>query len=164
MEETLRQYHIRTGASHYHSAKSVLPILIDIKAKMKEGDVCILSKAHAITAYKLVFEELPEEPPVPDPFTALGMALPFALGVALERPNNTIYVVCGDGELQEGMNLEALFAMDRLGITNVQVVVDHNGMQGMQDTPELIFPANQFKRVRTEKGKTWECHYENPPA
>jgi transketolase N-terminal domain/subunit len=161
MQETLRQYHIRTGASHYHSAKSVLPILIDIKAKMVDGDVCILSKAHAVTAFKLVFEELPEEPPVPDPFTALGLALPFALGVAMERPDNTIYVVLGDGEMQEGMNLEAMFAMERLGIKNVQVLVDWNGMQGMRDTPPLIFPVTQFEWVKTYKGESWDCHYEN---
>jgi transketolase N-terminal domain/subunit len=129
---------------------------------MKDGDVCILSKAHACTAYHLVFGELPEKPPTAGPFCSLGMALPFALGVAMVRPDNTIYVVCGDGELQEGANLEALFAISRLGLTNVQVIVDNNGMQAMQDTPELLFPVNQFRRVKTYKGAHWDCHYKNP--
>src|SRR3989337_2245441 len=113
-EQILREYHKRTGATHWASSKSVLPILMEIRARMSEGDTCILSKAHACTAYYLVFGELPEKPPTAGPFWSLGMALPFALGVAKARPDSMVHVVCGDGELQEGANLEALAAMCRL--------------------------------------------------
>jgi transketolase N-terminal domain/subunit len=156
----LREYHVRTGATHYYSSLSVLPILFDIKEKMKDGDKCFLSKAHACTAYYLVFEELPEKPPTAGPFCSLGMALPFALGVAIARPDNTIYVVCGDGEMQEGANLEALAAIERLGIKNIHVIVDDNGMQAMMDTPPLRLKNIEW--VKTYKGESWLCHYENP--
>jgi transketolase N-terminal domain/subunit len=157
----LRDYYNKTGATHWASSRSVLSILMDIKKQMVDGDVCILSKAHAIPAYMLVFEQLPDKAP-PTFFGSLGTALPFALGVAMARPDNTIYVVCGDGELQEGANLEALFAISRLHLKNIQVVVDSNDMQACQDTPQLIFPTGQFRQVQTYKGEDWQCHYKNP--
>lgn len=160
LQEELRLYHVRTKATHYYSSKSVLPILVEIKSLMKNGDKCILSKAHACTSYHLVFGQLPEKPPTAGPFCSLGVALPFALGVALARPDNTIYVVCGDGELQEGANLEALYAMVRLGIKNVEVWVDDNGQQAMQFTPPLVFP--KIRWIKTYKGISWRCHYQNP--
>lgn len=128
---------------------------------MRDGDVCLLSKAHAISAYRLVFDgHLPDEPLVQGEFGSLGSALPFALGVAKMRPESTVWVVCGDGEMQEGSNLEALAAMDRLGIDNVRVVVDANGMQGMGDVPPQALPRQVGWHV-THKGSSWEAHYQN---
>ena len=160
LEETLREYHKRTGATHYHSSKSVLPILMDIKRRMRDEDQCFLSKAHAVTAYMLIFEKLPEKPPTSGPFCSLGMALPFAIGVAIAKPDSTIYVVCGDGELQEGANLEALYAIPRLGIKNLEVWVDDNGQQAMMFTPPLVLPKMRW--IKTYKGLHWDCHYKNP--
>lgn len=156
-KEALRQYHMRTGASHYHSSLSVLPILLEIKDKMQPGDVCILSKAHAVTAYKLVFEELPEKAPVQSEFGALGSGLPFALGVAFMKPKNMVYVVVGDGEMQEGSCWEARLAATRLGIENIEIHVDINEMQGMGCCP---FPERlDVVEHETYKGPSWECHY-----
>jgi len=155
--EILRDYHKRTGATHYHSSLSVLPVLFAIKDRMKAGDVCLLSKAHAISAYLLVFDELPEKAPVQSEFGALGSALPFALGVAKMKPGSTVFVVCGDGEMQEGSNLEALAAIPRLGAKNIEVHVDGNGLQGMGIVPKSsLFPTFYHP---THKGPTFDCHY-----
>jgi transketolase N-terminal domain/subunit len=156
-QEALRQFHIRTGATHYHSSLSVLPILLAIKDKMRPEDVCILSKAHAITAYLLVFDKLPETSPVQSEFGALGSALSFALGVAYMKPDSNIYVICGDGEMQSGANLEALRAIPRLGINNVEVHIDGNGMQGMMACPQSSGIPMYWHA--TDKGPSWECHY-----
>ena len=159
----LREYHVRTGATHYYSSLSVLPILMDIKEKMKEGDRCFLSKAHACTAYHLVFGELPEMPPTAGPFCSLGMAMGFALGVALAKPNNTIYVVTGDGEWDEGANHEGYWAMKRLGITNVQIIAECNGLQAMKSVDLDQIPNDpQVIKYKTYKGEDFRCHYQNP--
>ena len=161
MIEQLREFHRKTGASHFASSASVLPILQTIKAKMKDGDVCILSKAHAITAYNLVFDIPMEEAPVQGEFGSLGSGLPFALGVAKMRPDNTVYVVVGDGEMQEGSCREALLAMERLGIRNVEVYVDLNGLQGMGRCYYQATGHPKVHGVSTNKGDSFECHYQN---
>ena len=154
MIERLREYHRRTGASHFHSSLSVLPILESIKARMKPMDVCILSKGHAASAYYLVFGEMPDEA-----FWSLGTGLPFALGVAYVLRESTVFVVVGDGEMQEGSCSEAMLAMKRLGIENVEIHVDGNGMQGMGDCAASGYPTVFWHP--TVKGKDWTCHYDN---
>lgn len=161
----LRDYHKRTGATHYHSSLSVLPILLEIKDKMRPGDECILSKAHACTAFNLVFDGvLPDEPPVQGPFGSLGTGLPFAVGVAFMKPDNKVYVVMGDGEWQEGSNWEAYWLIRRLCLSNIEIHVDRNGMQGMGKTPLLNHYPNSLHVYlhKTNKGDSWECHYWAP--
>jgi len=152
--DRLRDYHRRTGASHFHSSMSVLPILEAIKARMKPMDACVLSKGHAESAYLLVFGVTPEES-----FWSLGGGIGFAIGLALESPESTVFVVCGDGEMQEGSCSEALLCMSRLGIRNIEVHVDGNGMQGHGDCPAPVFPIVFYHP--TFKGKDWTCHYDN---
>jgi transketolase N-terminal domain/subunit len=81
------------------------------------------------------------------------------LGVAKMRPQNVVYVVVGDGEMQEGSCSEALLAMGRLGVGNVEVHVDGNGMQGMGNCPKPWFPVVFYHN--TVKGDDWSCHYRN---
>jgi len=128
---------------------------------MKGGDVCLLGKAHAVTAYNLVFCIPMDGAPVQGEFGSLGSALPFALGVAKMRPESTVYVVIGDGEMQEGSCWEALLAMNRLGIRNVEVHVDANRMQGMGHCPPPKLPHDKWFIHNTHKGDSWESHYAN---
>jgi transketolase N-terminal domain/subunit len=159
----LTAYHKRTGATHWPSSMSVLPILLGIKARMKEGDVCLLSKAHAVTAYKLVFETLPEAPPTAGPFCSLGMAFGFALGAAMANPKVLVHLVTGDGEWDEGANHEAYWAMKRLGIGNVIVYVECNGLQAMKSVDLDQVPEDpQVIKVPTWKGADYRCHYQSP--
>ena len=154
MLESLRELHRRTGASHFASSASCLPILQAIKARMKPGDVCVLSKGHAATAYELVFGEKS-----PEAFWSLGMGIGYALGVAFMKPESMVYVVVGDGEMQEGSCQEALLAMNRLGIGNLEVHIDGNGLQGMGIVPTPVFPTVYYHP--THNGDTYECHYRN---
>ena len=87
------------------------------------------------------------------------ITLPFALGVAKMRPGSTVYVVVGDGEMQEGSCWESLLAAERLGIRNVKVHVDCNRMQGMGECPPVGFIPVEYHE--TVKGDSWECHYGN---
>ncbi|MDQ5975700.1 MAG: transketolase [Actinomycetota bacterium] len=62
---------------------------------------------------------------------SLGHGLPLALGIARgQREHATpgrVFVVMSDGELMEGSVWEALLLGPSLGITNVTVIIDHNG-------------------------------------
>jgi len=62
---------------------------------------------------------------------SLGHGLPLALGIARGMReyarSGTVYVVMSDGELMEGSVWEALLLGPSLGLTNVSIVIDHNG-------------------------------------
>ena len=62
---------------------------------------------------------------------SLGMGLSYALGVALakKKTSGDVYVVVGDGELNEGTNWEAAALASRYGLDNLIVVIDKNNLQ-----------------------------------
>jgi transketolase len=63
---------------------------------------------------------------------SLGHGLPMALGICLAVKEmgtaSSTYVVLSDGELMEGSNWEATLAAPNLGITDLTVFVDFNGI------------------------------------
>ena len=66
---------------------------------------------------------------------ALGHGLSAALGMALGLrslgSNSRVFVVTGDGELHEGSNWEALMLAGHLGLNNLGVLIDNNGIDQM---------------------------------
>ncbi len=81
---------------------------------------------------------LPGHPDVGTPGIAtntgsLGMGISKAKGMALARrlkgDKTKIYVMTGDGELQEGQVWESLFGAVNFGLSEVTVIVDHNKLQ-----------------------------------
>jgi transketolase len=70
----------------------------------------------------------------------LGHGLPFAVGVAwavrLRGFSSRVFVVLGDGEMQEGSNWEALMSGSHLGLDNLTAVVDRNRLQQGARTEE----------------------------
>ncbi len=160
--EKLKEYHRKTGATHYFSSQSVLPLLERIYKNKRPEDEVYLSKAHAITAQLLVEGRLPgfnEPPPVPEVFCSLGTALPFVLGKAFLNPHLMFYVITGDGEWQEGANWEAYMLMERLRIVNVAIYVDHNKKQAMG---KLNYQGPPLGIHRGNKGPDWTYHYKGP--
>lgn len=63
----------------------------------------------------------------------LGHGLPIAVGAALAAQAQPsafrVYVILGDGELQEGSNWEAAMYASQRGLWNLLAVVDRNGLQ-----------------------------------
>lgn len=63
----------------------------------------------------------------------LGHGLPVAVGTAiaakLDHSPRRTFVLCGDGELQEGSNWEAIMAAGHRGLDNLVAIVDRNGLQ-----------------------------------
>jgi transketolase len=64
---------------------------------------------------------------------ALGHGLPFGVGCAvaarMDGSDRRVFVVLGDGELQEGSNWEAAMMAGHQQLANLTAVVDRNGLQ-----------------------------------
>lgn len=120
-------------------------------------DYLILSKGHAAPAYYAVLAERgyfskeefkrfrqlggilqghPDSckcPGVDVSTGSLGQGLSIGVGVALGNRlagrDSHVYVVCGDGELQEGIIWEASMAAAHYKLDNLTVIIDNNGLQ-----------------------------------
>lgn len=64
---------------------------------------------------------------------SLGQGISYGLGKALalklKKLKSRVYVMVGDGELQEGQNWEAIAGANHLKLNNLFVIVDHNKLQ-----------------------------------
>lgn len=73
---------------------------------------------------------------------SLGHGLPFALGKALAfklmKKNNKVYVIVGDGELDEGSNWEAILFAAHNSIDNLTIIVDYNNLQSLTTVSETM--------------------------
>lgn len=149
--------HIRSSISCYGIIKAVLKV-------KKEGDVMILSKGHAAPALytalveekRIGHEELedigmpgsrfqahPERgiPEVVVSSGSLGQGLSIANGIALaarmDGLNRRVFVIMGDGELDEGQVWEAAATTSSHGLSNVTAIIDRNGTQ-LSGNTELV--------------------------
>ena len=71
---------------------------------------------------------------------SLGTGLSAGQGMAIaekyhKKKGHKVYVLCGDGELQEGQNWEAVMSAVQFKLDNLFLVVDHNRLQ-QDDTLE----------------------------
>lgn len=73
---------------------------------------------------------------------SLGLGLSYAVGVAkackMKGLDNTIYVVVGDGEMDEGIVWESMMSIAHFGLDNMVVIVDRNGYQLDGPTDEVM--------------------------
>ena len=72
----------------------------------------------------------------------LGHGLPVGVGMAvagrLARSNRRVFVVLGDGELQEGSNWEAAMTAGHRKLANLTAVVDRNRLQQGARTEDTV--------------------------
>ena len=99
---------------------------------------------------------------------SLGQGLSVAIGSALsKRLNNDdslVYVLTGDGELQEGQNWEAIMFAYAKKIDNLIAIVDLNGQQIDGSTSDVLnigslkekFSSFGWEVVEIEKGNNME--------
>ncbi|MGI5174301.1 transketolase [Treponema sp. OMZ 840] len=59
----------------------------------------------------------------------ISVAVGMALGFRLAKKANRVYVLTGDGELQEGLAWEAFMAASHYRLDNLTVLVDNNRLQ-----------------------------------
>ena len=88
---------------------------------------------------------------------SLGQGLSAAIGMAiagrLDKKDYRVYCLCGDGEIQEGQIWEAAMKAGHLGLDNLCVIVDNNGLQIDGNIAEVCSPypiAEKFKAFNFE--------------
>lgn len=73
---------------------------------------------------------------------SLGLGISYAVGVAkaskMKGLNNTIYVLLGDGEMNEGIVWEALMSIINFGLNNITLIIDSNHYQLDGPTDEIM--------------------------
>lgn len=83
---------------------------------------------------------------------SLGQGLSVAIGSAiskkLNKDTNIVYVLVGDGELQEGQNWEAIMYASAKKIDNLIVTVDLNGKQIDGPTDEVLSLGNLSEKFK----------------
>ena len=136
-----------------------------IKNMEKDRDILILSKGHAVAAlyavlaqvdiiskdrlenYLAVDDDLywhpnPNIPGIEFHSGSMGHGLSIGIGMAfaskLNKINNKIFVVVGDGELNEGSIWESVLIANAYNLDNLIVIIDRNFRQANLKTEELI--------------------------
>lgn len=146
---------------------------IDVENPLREDrDIFILSKGHASIGYYSVLarrgffplEELKtyrqinsrlqghthidDAPGIECSTGSLGQGLSFGIGLALgfkkKGYKNNIYVMLGDGELEEGQIWEAFLLQEHLKLDNLVTIIDNNRLQ-LDDITENIIELTNFK-------------------
>lgn len=77
----------------------------------------------------------------------LGLGTGLALGYRLKGLANRVYVICGDGEMGEGSNWEALQIASHQRLSNLTVIIDRNGGQNDGPTESILSQAALTDRL-----------------
>jgi acetolactate synthase-1/2/3 large subunit len=72
----------------------------------------------------------------------MGFAVPAALGAAIALPDETIWVVVGDGGFQ--MTNQEIATMAQEGLTNVKIAIVNNGYLGMVRQWQQLFEGKRY--------------------
>ncbi|MFT4698155.1 MAG: transketolase [Flavobacteriaceae bacterium] len=79
---------------------------------------------------------------------SLGQGISVALGAAqskkLNNDSHLIYTLCGDGELQEGQNWEAIMYAAGNKVDNLIVTIDFNGQQ-IDGSTDTVLPLGNLR-------------------
>jgi transketolase len=96
---------------------------------------------------------------------SLGQGLSVGIGVALSKKlnndNSLVYVLTGDGELQEGQNWEAFMYASANNVDNIIVTVDFNGQQIDGSTEDVLDIGNLKLKLESFNWKVLEIENGN---
>lgn len=142
-----------------------------------DRDLFVMSKGHSVEAYYAVLakkgfmeiEEVKKQfsqfgskyighpnnklPGIEMNSGSLGHGLPVCVGMALasrmDKRENRVYTVMGDGELAEGSVWEAVMAGHQYHLDNLCAVVDRNRLQISGNTEEIMGHDDLHERFRS---------------
>jgi transketolase len=176
---------MEAASGHVGTSFSVLDLLAWLHLEALEGDdVCFSSKGHDAPAVYAVlagtgridFELLhrlrrlgglpghPDIQAVPEVHTntgSLGMGISKAKGFAraarLQGGRRRVFVICGDGELQEGQFWESLGQAANEGFGEITAIVDHNKIQSDTWVDEVSGLGDVEAKARAFGWETARC-------
>lgn len=173
----LLQMHFESGVGHIGGNLSVLDaLLVVFNEFLGSKDMFVLSKGHSAGALyialwsvgKLQEQDLVRfhkddtllagHPPargiadIPFATGSLGHGLSLAAGTALafrlKQRGERVFCVTSDGEWQEGSTWEALIFACHQRLSNLTVLVDHNGLQGFGSTGEVASMSPLWEKLQ----------------
>ncbi|GLU30219.1 transketolase [Trinickia caryophylli] len=84
----------------------------------------------------------------------LGVATGMALGLGRKASDRSVFVVCGDGELHEGANWEAIMFAAQHRLDNLHLIIDDNRISMLGHTDDIV-THDGFAGRLTSFG--WDC-------
>jgi transketolase len=159
--ETL-QLAIETNNEHVAPAFSMVELLIAVYDHMKPEDKFILSKGHGCLSWYALLRQRGLNPDLqhhPDIDSkngieattgSLGHGLPIGVGMAMARKKGGlkghIYVLVGDGELQEGTTWECALLAAHHKLDNLVLIIDRNHLQALDRTEKILSINNLWHK------------------
>lgn len=86
----------------------------------------------------------------------LSVGVGMALAAKLDKKDTRVYVILGDGEIQEGQCWEAFMSAPKFDLHNLIVIIDHNNGQ-------IDGPVNQVMPIEPIKAKLESFHWDALP-
>lgn len=84
----------------------------------------------------------------------LGVSAGIALGLKRRNRPHSVFVVCGDGELHEGANWEAIMFATQHKLDNLHLIVDDNATAMLDHTDNIISHQGLSSRL---EAFGWHC-------
>ena len=91
----------------------------------------------------------------------LSVGVGMALGGKLDKRDYKVYVILGDGELDEGQIWEAITAASVYKLDNLVAIVDHNELQASGPTKEIYDTGNIKSKFDAFGWKSFEINGHN---
>ena len=83
---------------------------------------------------------------------SLGQGLSVGVGMAIalkhDKTNSRVFVIVGDGEMDEGQIWEAIMTAYKYGLDNLVVILDHNGLQVDGPCDEIMPHLDMREKMR----------------
>ena len=93
---------------------------------------------------------------------SLGQGISCAVGMAIankvDKNNNRVYVLCGDGESEEGLVWEAMMAACHYKLDNLCIIFDLNHLQIDGYVDDVIGPLPLLEKAQAFGANTVECN------
>lgn len=99
---------------------------------------------------------------------SLGMGISAGVGMALASKitgkQYKVFVLCGDGELQEGQNWEGMMSAAKWELDNLVIIIDHNGVQLDGAVSEIMPLGDLVSKLSSFRFYVLECDGHNVQA
>jgi transketolase len=164
--KTLLEIVSQSKAAHLGSSLSAIEIFLTCQYVSRPGDKIVVSKGHAAAGFYAtmhalgkidketietygkngtkLFGHITQNDEIGIEFStgSLGHGLPYGIGVCLgwklSGSKGRVFVVCSDGEMDEGTTWESALLANHNNLENLVLLVDRNGIQSLRATEETL--------------------------
>lgn len=93
---------------------------------------------------------------------SLGNGVSIGVGMAIaakmDKKKHHIYVICGDGECNEGIVWEAAIVSNHYQLENLIIIIDHNNMQSLDTCEKTVSLDSLAEKWHSFGWNVYECN------